>query len=177
MFQTAQSLFLPLFLPCVWELFPSFIHILSISLSLTFTRNLLVSPLTGEIRWNRIMLAESDSASDQLMSWLNHQNICKPHWTIFCHPASILSCVSPQSSHRRPPRWCQTATQAQQPCVPVWAVVYRRPLWHTPRFNFFMSTATQSLWSTKLKATVVIKRKKINYTVHEVSEKLFNRLF
>lgn len=51
----------------VWELFPSFIHILSTTLSLTFTHNLLVSPLTGEIGQNRITLAESDSASDQLI--------------------------------------------------------------------------------------------------------------
>lgn len=32
----------------VWEPLSSFIHILSIALSLTFTHNLLVSPLTGE---------------------------------------------------------------------------------------------------------------------------------
>lgn len=65
--------------------------------------------------------------------------------------------VSRQHSHLGPLRWRQAATQAQQPRAPVWAVVYTRPLWHSLRFNFLTSTASRSLWSTKLKAAVVIK--------------------
>lgn len=56
------------------------------------------------------MLAESDSASDQLMSWLSHQNICqvfigKPRWTILLQPASILSSQTEETYRGNTPTW------------------------------------------------------------------------
>lgn len=57
--KSSITLFLPPFLPFrLFEgFFPSFIHILSATLSLTLTHNLLVSPLTGKMVRNRIMPA------------------------------------------------------------------------------------------------------------------------